>query len=85
MADPGKDQPRIVLAVRGTVLFPIRDSLTPLLVSREKSLAALEAAMMADRSVLVVTQREIETEDVEGDDLFTVVTQGRGASNRPDP
>jgi ATP-dependent Lon protease len=73
-ADAVNDHLRIVLAVRGTVLFPTRDSLTPLLVSREKSLAALEAAMMADRSVLVVTQREIETEDVEGDDLFTVGT-----------
>ncbi len=72
--DVGTDTTRIVLAVRGTVLFPIRDALTPLLVAREKSLAALEAAMMADRSVLVVTQREIETEDVEGEDLFTVGT-----------
>ena len=73
-SDPNNDQLHIVLAVRGTVLFPIHDALTPLLVSREKSLAALEAAMMADRSVLVVTQREIETEDVEGEDLFTVGT-----------
>ena len=72
--DVGTYTTRIVLAVRGTVLFPIRDALTPLLVSREKSLAALEAAMIADRSVLVVTQREIETEDVEGEDLFTVGT-----------
>ena len=71
---PSNDQQILALAVRGTVLFPISDALTPLLVSREKSLAALEAAMMADRRILVVAQREIETESVSGQDLFTVGT-----------
>ena len=64
----------IVLAVRGTVLFPTPETLTPLLVSREKSLAAIEAAMISDRQILVVSQREIEIEDVGGEDLFSVGT-----------
>ena len=71
---PSNDQQILALAVRGTVLFPNSDALTPLLVSRQKSLAALEAAMMADRRILVVAQREIETEAVSGQDLFTVGT-----------
>ncbi len=64
----------IVLAVRGTVLFPTPETLTPLLVSREKSLAAIEAAMISDRQILVVSQREIEIEDVGSEDLFSVGT-----------
>ncbi len=64
----------IVLAVRGTVLFPTPETLTPLLVSREKSLAAIEAAMISDRQILVVSQREIEIEDIGGEDLFSVGT-----------
>ncbi len=64
----------IVLAVRGTVLFPTPEILTPLLVSREKSLAAIEAAMISDRQILVVSQREIEIEDIGSEDLFSVGT-----------
>jgi ATP-dependent Lon protease len=53
-----------------TVLFP--HMLTPLFVGRERSVAAVEAAMENDRTILAIAQREQDTEDVGTGDLFTI-------------
>ncbi|MCY4108493.1 MAG: hypothetical protein OXG11_05625, partial [Chloroflexi bacterium] len=51
-----------VLPVRGTVLFPVREVMSPLLVSRDVSIAAIEAAMAGDKRILVVAQQDPDKE-----------------------
>ena len=68
-----------VLPVRGTVLFPVREVMSPLLVSRDVSIAAIEAAMAGDKRILVVAQQDPDKESITADDLFTVGTQAHVA------
>ena len=63
-----------LIALKNTVLFP--KVVIPLIVQRAKSIAAMEAALSADRLVLFVTQKNVEDETGE-DDLFSVGTIGR--------
>ncbi len=63
-----------LIALKNTVLFP--KVVIPLIVQRAKSVAAMEAALAADRLVLFVTQKNVEDETGE-DDLFSVGTIGR--------
>ena len=61
-------------------LLPLRDvvvvpyMVTPLLVGRAASVAAVEAAMERDKRLCVAAQREPDTEEPSGDDLFPVGT-----------
>ncbi|MEL6750984.1 MAG: LON peptidase substrate-binding domain-containing protein, partial [Pseudomonadota bacterium] len=65
MADDNNDKKEIefsaegglfpVLPLRDIVVFP--NMIVPLFVGREKSIAALEDAMAADKQILLVTQR----------------------------
>ena len=64
-----------ILPVRATVLFPVREVMTPLLVSRDISIAAVEAAMGGDKKILVLAQKDPEKESIGPDDLFTIGTQ----------
>jgi len=57
-----------LLPLRDVVVFPYM--VTPLLVGRPRSVAAVEAAMERDKFLCVITQREPETEDPAGDDLY---------------
>jgi ATP-dependent Lon protease len=59
-----------VLPLRDVVLFPY--VVMPLLVGRQASLAALEAASDADQLVLVVAQRDPETQEPAAADLYRV-------------
>ena len=68
-----------VLPVRGTVLFPVREVMSPLLVSRDVSIAAIEAAMAGDKRILVVAQQDPDKESIAADDLFMVGTQAHVA------
>ncbi|HPG24183.1 MAG: endopeptidase La [Spirochaetaceae bacterium] len=61
-----------VLALREFVVFPYM--VLPLFVSRERSIAAIDEAMDADRLVLLVAQRDPETEDPDPDQLYRVGT-----------
>jgi ATP-dependent Lon protease len=56
-----------LLAVRDTVVFPFM--IVPLLVGRERSVAALDQALAKDRVVFLATQDKVETEDPEPGDL----------------
>ncbi|HEU0166182.1 MAG TPA: endopeptidase La, partial [Chloroflexota bacterium] len=62
-----------VLPVRDTVLFP--HLVVPLFVSRERGVRAIEEAMGRDRTIIVLAQRDPETEDVGPDDVFEVGTE----------
>ena len=64
-----------ILPVRATVLFPVREVLSPLLVSRDISIAAIETAMAGDKRILVLAQQDPDKEAVTAADLFTVGTQ----------
>src|SRR3954449_10729997 len=59
-----------VLPLRDVVVFPY--VVMPLLVGRAASLAALEAANGSDRLVLLVAQRDPETQEPAAADLYRV-------------
>ncbi len=61
-----------VLCLRGIVVFP--NNVLPLLVGREKSIAALEEAMDNERQILLVAQKTEDTEEPTMKDLFSVGT-----------
>ena len=61
-----------VLALREFVVFPYM--VLPLFIARERSIAAVEDALAADRLVLLVAQRNSETDDPDPDDLYRVGT-----------
>ncbi|MFC1601214.1 endopeptidase La [Candidatus Sumerlaeota bacterium] len=57
-----------LIPLKEVVIFPF--SITPLYVMPKQSLAALEAAMEADKRVFVLTQRSAQTENPGPDDLY---------------
>ncbi|WP_194437889.1 endopeptidase La [Vibrio fluminensis] len=61
-----------VLPLRDVVVYP--HMVIPLFVGREKSIACLEAAMDANKQVLLVAQKEAETDEPTKEDLFDVGT-----------
>lgn len=61
-----------VLPLRDVVVYP--HMVIPLFVGREKSIACLEAAMDNNKQVLLVAQKEAETDEPSKDDLFEVGT-----------
>jgi len=61
-----------LLPVRDVVIFPYM--ILPLFVGREKSIAAVEAALSRDRMIFLATQREMGEEEPQPDDIFTVGT-----------
>ncbi len=61
-----------LLPLRDVVVYP--QMVIPLFVGREKSIQALEAAMDADKRVLLVAQREAGQDDPGTEDLFSVGT-----------
>nr|MEE4268402.1 endopeptidase La [Candidatus Krumholzibacteria bacterium] len=61
-----------LLPLRDVVVFPYM--VTPLLVGRPRSVAAVEAAMDRDQFMCVVAQKEPEIEDPAAGDLFRVGT-----------
>lgn len=68
----GPDKKVPLLPVRDLVLFP--GVIVPLFVGRPRSLKALEEAMLHDKTVLVVAQKDMNVEDPEPEDLFEVGT-----------
>ncbi|MCK5509413.1 MAG: LON peptidase substrate-binding domain-containing protein, partial [Desulfobacterales bacterium] len=64
-------------------LMPIRDvvvftgMLLPLFVGREKSVQALESAVMKDGYLLLVTQKNLNVEDPKKNELYTIGTVAR--------
>ncbi len=57
-----------LLPLRDIVIFP--SMVVPLFVGREKSIKALQEVMKADKSIVLVTQKNSEVDDPEGKDLF---------------
>ncbi|PRY70923.1 endopeptidase La [Halomonas ventosae] len=61
-----------LLPLRDVVVYP--QMVIPLFVGREKSIQALEAAMAADKRVLLVAQREASKDDPDNEDMFAIGT-----------
>ncbi|MTI95562.1 MAG: endopeptidase La [Firmicutes bacterium] len=61
-----------LMALRGILIFP--HMIMHLDVGREKSVAALEKAMVEDNEILLVSQRQSNVDEPEIDDLFSVGT-----------
>ena len=66
LSDETKTYP--VLPLRDIVVFP--HMVVPLFVGREKSVAALETVMQADREILLVAQRDAGDDDPGTDDIY---------------
>ncbi|MGI6094532.1 MAG: endopeptidase La [Lachnospiraceae bacterium] len=60
------------IALRGTTILP--DMIVHFDISREKSVKAVETAMLKDQKVFLVTQREIEVEDPGFEDVYKIGT-----------
>lgn len=61
-----------VLPLRDVVVYP--HMVIPLFVGREKSIKALEAAMVDSKQILLVAQRKSSNDDPSASDLYTVGT-----------
>ena len=61
-----------VLPLKDVVLFPY--VIVPLSVSREKSIAAVDAALAEQRVLLLVAQRDASVEEPTAADLYTIGT-----------
>ena len=64
-----------VLALRGLTVLP--DMILHFDVNRPSSIAALEAAMLAEQNVLLVTQLDSNVENPQREDLYTIGTVAR--------
>lgn len=61
-----------LLPLRDSVVFP--QMVSPLFVGRDKSVRALEAAMNGDKNIVLVTQKDAQTENPNKDQVFSVGT-----------
>ncbi|HEV7700239.1 MAG TPA: endopeptidase La [Pyrinomonadaceae bacterium] len=61
-----------VLPLRDIVIYPFM--IVPLFVSRDRSIRAVEEALSKDRMILLVSQKDVNKEEPEQDDLYTVGT-----------
>ncbi len=74
MSDSEETRTLAVLPIKNTVLYPYL--LMPLSVARERSLAAIEAAVASeDKSLFVVAQRDPKVEDPAFEHLYTIGTE----------
>src|SRR3954465_7122696 len=76
-ADGGEQQLQIpnelpVLPLRDIVIYPFM--IVPLFVSRDRSIRAVEEALSKDRMILLVSQRDVNKEEPERDDLYNTGT-----------
>ena len=61
-----------VLPLRDVVVYPY--VILPLSVSREKSLRAVDTALVENRMILLLSQKQMEMDDPGPEDLYTVGT-----------
>ena len=62
-----------LLPLRDIVIFP--SMVVPLFVGREKSIKALQEVMKTDKSIILVAQKNSETDDPSEKDLFSLNEQ----------
>ena len=70
--EPGASNDIPVLPLRDVVVYP--NMVIPLFVGREKSIKALEVAMLENKRIFLVTQRHSASDDPKPDELFSMGT-----------
>ena len=76
MGDVNQVQGKLpLLPLRGLAVFP--NTTVCIDVGRDRSLAALEAAMEGERHILLVAQRNVNCEQPERADLYTAARYDR--------
>ena len=63
-----------MLPLRDIVVFP--HMIVPLFVGREKSVKALDAAMVKDRRIVLATQKDSAVDDPKSEDMYETGTIG---------
>lgn len=63
-----------LIPLRDIIIFPYM--VVPLFVGREKSIKALETAMLSDKYILLAAQKKAKTEDPAPEDIYEVGTLG---------
>ena len=63
-----------MVALRGMTIMP--EMIVHFDVSRQRSIAAIQEAMVEDQKIFMVTQKDIDTENPKKEDLFEVGTVG---------
>src|SRR3954454_10453514 len=61
-----------VLPLRDIVIYPFM--IVPLFVSRDRSIRAVEEALSKDRMILLVSQKDVNKEEPDQQDLYTTGT-----------
>ena len=61
-----------VLPLRDVVVYP--HMVIPLFVGRDKSIKALEAAMAADKQILLIAQKSAGEDDPKAEDIYRIGT-----------
>src|SRR5262247_660440 len=64
-----------LLPLRDIIVFP--HMVVPLFVGREKSIAALEQAMAADKEIVLSAQKKAKTNEPTPEDIFAIGTIGQ--------
>ena len=67
-----KDKEIPLLPLRDVVIFP--SVVTPLFVGRDKSIAALQAAMAGEKQIMLVAQKSAQEDDPKLKDLYSIGT-----------
>ncbi|KJU83177.1 ATP-dependent protease La, partial [Candidatus Magnetobacterium bavaricum] len=67
-----------VLPVRDIVVFPYM--ILPLFVGREKSISAIDYSLNTNRMILLLTQKDMNVENPERDDLYATLRTVRAVS-----
>ncbi len=70
--EKGQTEQLPLLPLRGLVVFP--HMVIPLMVGRPKSMAALDKAMVEERKVMLVSQKDEELDDPGADDIYRIGT-----------
>ena len=67
------EETKPLLPLRDIVIFP--SIIAPLFVGRKKSIKALEEVMKSDKSIVLVAQKNSETDDPKAEDITTDVLE----------
>ena len=72
MTNNDRSQKFPILPLRGTLVFP--HMVTPFEVGRERSIQAVEKAMLGDRRIVLAAQHRAGVEEPQPDDIYNIGT-----------
>src|SRR5437588_4968466 len=72
MAEKFESKKLPMMPIRDVVIFPFM--MTPIVVGRESSVRALEAALAADKKIFLATQHDASIDEPKPNEIYQVVT-----------